>query len=110
MSEREQRTENPIVPENLTAVDILPGHIYEAKRPVCASTFLVNDRQVMWVSADRSLVQYDSPALADGRHYPKVTMEKFLKWACRDITALVPPNNWRAWAQYQALRRGSSDE
>lgn len=94
---KDSPTENPIVAASLTAADILTGHIYEAKRPACASAFLFNDRQVTWVSADRSLVQYDSPTVPDGRRYPKVTMEKFLKWARRDVTTLMPPNGWRVW-------------
>lgn len=82
----------------LTVKDIMPGRCYEAKRPARIGwPPLYNDRQVKWVSSLRAEVQYDSPAVADGRHYPKVSMEKFLKWTGRDVTAIMPQGAWRRW-------------
>ena len=84
----------------LTVKDILPGRCYEAKRPArIGYPPLYNDRQVKWVSSLRTEVQYDSPTVADGRHYPKVSMEKFLKWAGRNVTAIMPKGEWRAWRE-----------
>lgn len=78
--------------------DIVVGKCYEAKRPaLCGNIFesYVNDRQVIWISSDKSLVQYDSPSVKNGRNYPKVSMEKFLNWAARDVTAEIPKGEWR---------------
>lgn len=82
----------------LTAVDILPGHVYEAKRPrgVGLHPTLLNDRQVTWVGPLRTEVQYDSPTIPNGRRYPTVSMTAFLNWAKRDITSEMPENrDWR---------------
>lgn len=98
-----KKEENKPVPspcrEDFTAVDIMPRRVYEAKRPAAASGFppLYNDRQVQWVSSDRTLVQYDSPTIRDGRRYPTTTMEKFLKWAGQDVTNIMPDGEWRSW-------------
>jgi hypothetical protein len=85
----------------LTAADIKPHRCYEAKKPAVASDGVVqfvNDRQVLWVSTFRDQVQYNSPSVKFGRHYPKVTMEKFLKWAARDVTEIMPTGEWRLFA------------
>lgn len=60
--------------------EIEVGKTYQAKRPAY-SLMGRNDRYVLWISQDRTRVQYDGPAVANGRHYPKIEMERFLKWA-----------------------------
>lgn len=84
-------------PPQLTAADIKPGRIYSAKR-AAGSGFppLLNDRQVNWVDSMRTTVQYDSPTVAFGRSYPKVSMEAFLKWAKADVTDQMPAGKWRS--------------
>lgn len=64
----------------LTAEDIQVGATYRGRR---FQQFMLsnNDRQVMWISSDRSEVQYDSATVALGRKLPRTTMEKFLRWA-----------------------------
>ena len=82
------------------------GKTYRAKKPARAGGILhtfVNDRQIMWVSADFAHVQYDSPALPLGRHYPRVTMEAFLKWASHEVI-LKKQDDWVSWAAYEAER------
>ena len=72
-------------------LEIKVGHTYRAKRPRPAGTIispLVNDRTVTWFS--RSHVQYDSPSVSFGRHYPTVTIEKFRAWASHDVTDELP--------------------
>jgi len=59
---------------------------YRAKKPVRCSDGGFNDRCVLWVSTDGQKVQYDSPTVGNGRHYPTVTLEKFLKWMGKEIT------------------------
>lgn len=83
----------------LLPADIVVGHVYEAKHPKAHGNLfapLLGDRQVKWISALRTQVQYDSPSVKDGRHYPTVSMEAFLKWAARDVTAEMPPGEWRS--------------
>lgn len=88
----------------MTADDIKANHVYEAKRPARSGSIFAevfNDRQVLWINQSRTEVQYDSPTLRAGRHYPHVSMEKFLKWAGRDVTDEMPPggDDWRTFTQ-----------
>jgi hypothetical protein len=76
--------------------NIQPGKCYEAKKPVPYGFYeWMNDRMVLWISSDRREVQYDAPGIKVGRHYPTTTMTAFLKWAGRDVTALMPEHGWR---------------
>jgi len=73
------------------------GHIYRAKKPKCVLLFLgdyYDDRQVLWMSAEE--IQYDSPTIRDGRHYPRVSREKFETWAGEDVTEGYP-SEWAKW-------------
>lgn len=80
-------------------VDVLPlvvGHTYEAKRPARVGVFdpLWNDRQIIWIGLYE--VQYDSPTVGNGRHYPKVSHEQFRRWAACDVTTEMPKGEWRS--------------
>lgn len=80
-----------------TVDDLKSGHVYEAKHPrKCGGLFdpLWNDRQIRWV--DSKEVCYDSPTVKPGADYPIVPIEKFLKWAGRDITNEMPKGEWRS--------------
>ena len=84
----------------LTAEDVQVGRCYEAKRPVAVSFPLVfNDRQVLWVSPTRDMVQWDSPSLGLGARYRTVKMVAFLKWAGRDVTGEMPKGEWRPYVK-----------
>ena len=79
-------------------LEIKVGRTYRAKRPRPAGTInspLVNDRTVTWFS--RSHVQYDSPSVSFGRHYPTVTIEKFRSWASHDVTDELPLGEYAPW-------------
>lgn len=78
----------PLESKNLTV-----GRFYRAKKPA-PSGFppLTNDRQIKYIGGDK--VQYDGPAVANGRHYPMTTIAAFLKWADRDVTDELPPGEW----------------
>ena len=68
----------------LTQADLKAGHWYKAKR---VREYLFrgpNDRYIMRLSPGN--VQFDGPEVKDGRHYPTVSIEKFLKWADRELT------------------------
>ena len=81
---------------SVTREDVLPGRVFSAKRrSYGAFDGLINDRQVKWVGALRTEVQYDSPTVANARKFPKVTMDAFLKWVDRDITEDMPAGEWR---------------
>lgn len=73
----------------LSENDIQVGKTYRAKKPTRYFYFSVgevfNDRTVLWISPDRTKVQYDGPAVKMGRHYPTVPMDKFVKWAGQQI-------------------------
>jgi hypothetical protein len=70
----------------MKAEDIKQGQFYRAKKPVKVSDGGYNDRAILWVSTDFSKIQYDSPTIGQGRHYPTIPMEKFLSWAGKEIT------------------------
>jgi hypothetical protein len=82
---------------SLTAADLKVGHVYSAKCPRVVGMFsrLLNDRQIIWIDSLGFQLQYDSPTVVPGRKYPRIEVEKFLKWAGSDVTALCPPDDWR---------------
>ena len=87
----------------LKVEDLNVGHVYSAKRPqTYGFSRLLGDRQILWIGMiyDNKEgfvqgVQYDSPSVKDGRHYPKTSITKFLKWADADITEIMPKGEWR---------------
>ena len=84
---------------NLTKDDIRAGNVYEAKRkrPIGFFEQLFNDRVVLWISATGHEVQYDGPEIAIGKKRPVVSMEKFLRWVKRDVTKIMPEDEWRKY-------------
>ncbi|KGC03547.1 hypothetical protein DM81_3450 [Burkholderia multivorans] len=80
--------------------DFKRGQVWRAKRPKAAGPFfarLINDRQIVWVDSLGTTIQYDSPTVAPGRHYPKVSREAFEKWAGREVTDELPDCDWQKW-------------
>lgn len=78
----------------LTREDLKVGQVYEAKKPRRVGMY-VNDRQIIWIGMFE--VQYDGPAVANGRHYPRITIEVFIAWAARNVTSEMPADlSWRA--------------
>lgn len=78
--------------------DIIVGHVYSAKRKQVSLSGFLNDREVRWISVDRSEVQYDSPApfVKIGAKLPTVSMERFLKGIVADVTDECPSDGeWR---------------
>ena len=78
----------------LTKDDLQVGHFYSAKRPKeYGFPPLLGDRQILWMGVvfDNKEgyvkgLQYDSPSVRNGRHYPITSVTKFLQWAEADIT------------------------
>ena len=83
--------------------DVIVGKCFEAKKPKSVGfPPLIDDRQVKWISLDRDRIQFDSPSVGFGRKYPTVSMASFLKWAGRDITNLMPKDEWRSMERVTA--------
>lgn len=78
-------------------LEIKVGRAYRAKKPRPAGhfPFYYNDRQVMWIDSLGTTVQYDSPAVRNGRHFPKMDMAKFKEWAGEDVTDKLPKGGWQ---------------
>ena len=77
-------------------IELLQGRTYRAKKPACVrSCGMTNDRTVIYIGVTE--VQYDGPAVATGRHYPRVTIEKFIEWAGHDVTDELPPGEYASW-------------
>jgi len=62
----------------LTKKDLRVGRTYRAKRHKECLGFS-NNRTILWMG-DTTL-QYNSDTVKIGRHYPRIDIEKFLKWA-----------------------------
>ncbi|QRE00464.1 hypothetical protein [Burkholderia phage BCSR52] len=77
------------------------GQVWRAKRPKPAGSLFspaINDRQIRWVSPLGTELQYDSPSVAPGRKYPRVSVEAFDRWAAREVTNELPENgDWASW-------------
>lgn len=72
--------------QELTREDLIRGHVYRGKRYTGGRDGVRpnNDRVVLHIG--NTHVQYDADTVADGRHYPKVEVDKFLRWAKADVT------------------------
>ncbi len=68
---------------------------YRAKKPR-ESRGYYNDRVVIWMSDYE--VQYDGPAVANGRKYPTVPLNKFEEWAGADVTDSLPAGDWQEFS------------
>ena len=62
----------------LTKEDLKVGSTYRAKRHKECLGF-TNDRTIVWMSD--TTVQYNSDTVKIGRHYPRISIERFLRWA-----------------------------
>ncbi|MCH0685638.1 hypothetical protein KVQ01_11465 [Escherichia coli] len=82
----------------MSELKIKVGRTYRAKKPRAAGLLfspLVNDRTVIWVGFRE--LQYDGPSVKNGSHYPRVSIDKFLAWADRDVTDELPPGEYAPW-------------
>lgn len=80
--------------------DLKVGRVYRAKRPRVVHTLggsYINDRQILSISPFEDTIQYDSPKVGFGSKYPVISVEKFLKWAAKDITDDLPPAEWEEY-------------
>lgn len=69
----------------LTADDLRVGATYRGKRRRRVTMTEYNDRTILWMDAERTVVQYDAAAVGMGRHYPRVPMAQFLRWAHSEV-------------------------
>ena len=76
-------------------MELIKNHVYSAKRKQYIGLCdMLNDRQILHVGLYS--IQYDSPTIRDGRHYPTVLKDQFLKWAKNDVTDQMPTDGrWR---------------
>jgi hypothetical protein len=78
-------------------VPIVAGRTYRAKTPRCAGGGYFNDRHVMGFYM--GFIQYDGPAVAHGKHFPKITVDEFVKWMGEDVTDKLPRGGWQPWGK-----------
>lgn len=67
----------------LTKEDLKVGSTYRGKRYKECLGFS-NDRHILWMSDTE--VQYNSDTVKIGWHYPKIDIEKFLRWAKEKVS------------------------
>lgn len=67
--------------EHKTANDygLKVGEVYRPRKGSRSS-----EREILWISADGRMIQYDGPAVRLGRHHPTVSVDSFVKWAGLD--------------------------
>ena len=68
-----------------TTLVLTVGKTYRGKRRRPVGLDRWDDRVVLWISSDGKRVQYDSASVGLGRHYPTVTVERFLAWAKEEV-------------------------
>lgn len=70
------------------------GQVWRAKKPQRVGLIRQywNDRMIIYIGPAE--VQYDSPAVGNGKKYPRISMERFLKWVGSDVTAQTPKGDW----------------
>lgn len=84
----------------MSNLELKIGRTYRAKKPAKAGDWrgpLINDRTIKWIGFEE--VQYDGPSVKIGARYPKVSMEKFLSWADRDVTDELPEGEYAKWVK-----------
>lgn len=92
-------------------LEIKVGRTYRAKRPRASGTViqpLVNDRTVLWFNGTH--VQYDSPSVSFGRHFPKTTIEKFFAWASHDVSDELPRGEYAPGQLKRQVHHVGDDE
>ena len=70
----------------ITKDDLKVGAIYRANRPSKLWNgvgLAYNDREI--IHMDGVSIQYDGPAVRLGQRYPKISIERFLKWAAHEV-------------------------
>ena len=69
--------------KELTLEDLEQGGTFRGKRPRRNLLGEYDDRTILYVGSET--VQYDSIAVRQGRRYPSVSIDRFLKWASHQI-------------------------
>jgi uncharacterized protein YpmB len=73
------------MPIQLGLEDIHIGKAYRGKKPrKIKGTDIYDDRLVIWISKDKSKVQYSS-ASGFNKHYPSTSTDKFLRWVKKEL-------------------------
>lgn len=83
-----ERLEKSNTMSELKLEDLKVGQWYRAKNPREVGMLFnreLNDRKILYISFFGE-IQYDGPAVKQGAKYPKITVEKFLKWVGHELT------------------------
>ena len=72
----------------LESKDLVVGKTYRAKKPKKSNLFSddLNDRTILWKGTTQ--VQFDGPEVKQGSKYPRLDIEKFLKWADKEVPSV----------------------
>lgn len=84
----------------MSNLELKIGRTYRAKKPAKAGDWRnpsINDRTIKWIGFEE--IQYDGPSVKIGARYPKVSIEKFLSWADRDVTDELPEGEYAQWVK-----------
>lgn len=68
--------------------DLVLGVMYRGKNPRNIATIfrdVYDDRILVWLSPDRTVLQYDGPGVPKGMHTPTVKTEDFLAWVSHAV-------------------------
>lgn len=83
-------------------VEITKGHTYRAKLPRNTKGFF-NDRRVVLIShtLHYTYVTYESPACRTAASRQTVLLERFERWAGKDVTNKLPYGTWEIWNEHE---------
>lgn len=84
----------------MTCDSIIPGHIYRSKAPREAHGF-IDDRLVLWVSSDRSKVQFTTPSVPGTVVSPTIETAMLAEWAGADVTATIDRDGGYSWERWR---------
>jgi len=69
----------------LSLEDIHIGKAYRGKKSrKIKGTDIYDDRMVIWISKDKSRIQYSNVSGFD-KHYPSTSTDKFLRWVKKEL-------------------------
>ncbi len=74
-------------PKPAEELELKVGATYRARHPHKLQNGELNDREVVYM--DEFRVQYDGPAVHFGQRYPAVSVQKFRKWAGKEVEEIV---------------------
>jgi hypothetical protein len=79
-------------------MELVVNRTYRAKKPSNVNGYY-NDRTIIYMNEVMGTLQYDGPAVALGRHYPRMDIKKFQAWVGSDVTDSLPEGKYEPYSR-----------